>query len=285
MGNVWNFIPFQKNQKSIYSFLIFGVGFSSIMLLIKPVSKRLAIYYDSLQQESKVKNRPKRIILIRHGQSMGNAQDVIYGEMPDNKIPLTEKGKAQACDAGLFLKNYIGNEETIKFYISPFRRTKETLDCIKKNFDEKNYKSIEDPRLREQEWGNLQDPKQLQKIENERDHVGKFYYRFPTGESGADVYDRVSLFLTTLFREIDHESNTLRYEKCHYDNIVIVSHGLFIRLFLMRYFKWTVEQFEELENPSNAGVIILEKNSRGKYETQGPLIKKLKKMKIKTEEI
>lgn len=40
----------------------------------------------------------------------------------------------------------------------------------------------EDPRLREQEWGNFQDPQQMEKIMQQRRETGAFYYRFPTGE-------------------------------------------------------------------------------------------------------
>ena len=40
----------------------------------------------------------------------------------------------------------------------------------------------EDPRLREQEWGNFQDPAKIKEIEKERRQTGAFYYRFPTGE-------------------------------------------------------------------------------------------------------
>ena len=40
----------------------------------------------------------------------------------------------------------------------------------------------EDPRLREQEWGNFQDPTQMEAIMDERRKTGAFYYRFPTGE-------------------------------------------------------------------------------------------------------
>ena len=40
----------------------------------------------------------------------------------------------------------------------------------------------EDPRLREQEWGNFQDPKQMKEIRKQRRETGAFYYRFPTGE-------------------------------------------------------------------------------------------------------
>ena len=42
------------------------------------------------------------------------------------------------------------------------------------------------------------------------------YYRFNNGESGADVYDRTSMFVGTLFREFispDYEN---------YENVVIV---------------------------------------------------------------
>lgn len=44
-----------------------------------------------------------------------------------------------------------------------------------------------DPRVREQEWG-IQDPAQMRTIEMERERVGRFFYRFPNGESGAGVY-------------------------------------------------------------------------------------------------
>ena len=40
----------------------------------------------------------------------------------------------------------------------------------------------EDPRLREQEWGNFQDPQEMEKIKEQRRETGAFYYRFPTGE-------------------------------------------------------------------------------------------------------
>jgi broad specificity phosphatase PhoE len=83
-----------------------------------------------------------------------------------------------------------------------------------------------------------------------RKRVGAFYYRFGTGESGADVYDRASDFLESLFREFKSEHRT--------GNILIVSHGLFIRLFLMRYFHWSVSYFHRVANFSNAGYVVME---------------------------
>lgn len=48
-------------------------------------------------------------------------------------------------------------------------------------------------------------------------------------------------------------------------NIVIVSHGLTIRLFLMKWFKWTVEQFECLKNPKNCEFRVMQLGASGEY--------------------
>ena len=42
-------------------------------------------------------------------------------------------------------------------------------------------------------------------------------------------------------------------------NVIMVTHGLTLRLFLMRYFQYTVEEFEASTNPSNGDIIILER--------------------------
>ena len=48
--------------------------------------------------------RPKRIIVIRHGESMGNLDASLYCKVPDNQIPLSANGIAQAEEAGRKLK-------------------------------------------------------------------------------------------------------------------------------------------------------------------------------------
>ncbi|KAL4322079.1 hypothetical protein AHAS_Ahas14G0174600 [Arachis hypogaea] len=70
-------------------------------------------------------------------------------------------------------------------------------------------------------------------------------------ESAADVYDRITEFRETLKTDIN-----IGYfqppAKRHMDmSLVIISHGLTIRVFLMRWFKWTVAQFEGLHNLDN----------------------------------
>jgi broad specificity phosphatase PhoE len=206
--------------------------------------------------------KPERIILIRHGESIGNADRRVYGEIPDYKLTLTEKGKEQALDCGVRLKK-ITNEASCCFYVSPLWRTRETYQGIKESFDEDDIVYREEPRIREQEWGHLRNLEESNKILKERDEFGTFYFRIPDGESAADVYDRVSDFFGTLHRDF--------HKKGFPENCIIVSHGMTIRLFLMKWFHWTVEEFETLRNPHNCAIIVLQKNGDGKYELKTEL--------------
>lgn len=49
-------------------------------------------------------------------------------------------------------------------------------------------------QLREQDFGNFQDPEGKKREKAERLRFGRFFYRFPNGESGADCYDRITGF-------------------------------------------------------------------------------------------
>jgi hypothetical protein len=42
-----------------------------------------------------------------------------------------------------------------------------------------------------QQFGNLQNFENMRDFKRERSFFGRFYYRFPQGESGLDVYTRV----------------------------------------------------------------------------------------------
>ena len=71
----------------------------------------------------------------------------------------------------------------------------------------------------------------------------------------------------TLFRD---------FEKPDYpENVIIVSHGFTIRIFLMRWFHWSPEEFEELVNPGNGEVIELHFDPLiQKYQLKSKLIRK-----------
>lgn len=209
--------------------------------------------------------RPQRIILIRHGQSMANVDRTLHATIADHKIPLTEEGVKQAREAGtkLFHELYRNDTQppTIQFYTSPYCRTRQTFQGILESLvalGVVSYRNYEDPRLREQDFGNYRPAGAYEDIEYERDTFGTFFYRIPGGESGADVFDRISGAMDTMHRDFRKDDFP--------DNMIVVSHGLTIRLFLMRWFHWTVEQFESLRNPHNCQHYVLDKMPDGKYQ-------------------
>ncbi len=201
--------------------------------------------------------RPKRIILIRHGESEGNIDKGQYLTVPDYALNLTPKGIEQARQAGKTLKEMIG-EEGVYVYLSPYFRTRQTFQYLNESVSTNIVKCFEDPRIREQDWGHLRHPDDNEGIIQARDSFSTFYYRIPDGESGADVYDRVTTFMDTLFRD---------FNKADYPpNVLLVTHGMTLRLFLMRWFHWTVEEFENLRNPHNCQIVVMQKRSDDKYE-------------------
>ena len=151
--------------------------------------------------------KPKKIFLVRHGQSEGNVDNAIYDKKPDYQLELTTKGKIQALEAGKTLRDIIKNER-VKFYVSPLWRTRSTFKEIYSHwrFETDLIEWQEEPRLREQEWGHLRSLKESTRVNKERDDYGAFYYRVPDGESGADVYDRVASFFGSLHRDFEKET-------------------------------------------------------------------------------
>ncbi|MEV0259759.1 histidine phosphatase family protein [Streptomyces sp. NPDC050617] len=185
--------------------------------------------------------RPRRIVLIRHGESEGNVDDTVYEREPDHALSLTEAGRKQAEEAGTGLRATFGDER-VSAYVSPYRRTHQTFQELR--LDASRVRVREEPRLREQDWGNWQDRDDVRKQKAYRDAYGHFFYRFAQGESGADVYDRVGAFLESLWRSFEDPS--------HPPNVLLVTHGLTMRLFCMRWLHWSVAEFESLSNPGNA---------------------------------
>ena len=201
--------------------------------------------------------KPNRIILVRHGESEGNIDKGHYETIPDYALNLTPNGIEQARQAGYEIKEIIGMENAC-VYLSPYFRTRQTYQYIRESIGTNVVKIVEDPRIRELDWGHLRHPDTNEEIMRARDSFSTFYYRIPDGESGADVFDRVSTFLETLYRDFkkrDYPQNTL-----------IITHGLTLRLFLMRWFHWTVEEFENLRNPRNCQVVVMQKKEGGRYQ-------------------
>ncbi|XP_009628163.1 phosphoglycerate mutase-like protein AT74 isoform X3 [Nicotiana tomentosiformis] len=142
--------------------------------------------------------RPKRIILVRHGQSEGNVDESVYTRVADPNVGLTEKGVEEAEECGRKMREMIekdgGDDWKVYFYVSPYKRGIETLRNLAKSFERSRIAGVrEEPRLREQDFGNFQDKEQMKIEKAVRARYGRFFYRFPNGESAADVYDRITV--------------------------------------------------------------------------------------------
>jgi len=205
--------------------------------------------------------RPERIILVRHAESQGNIDDTLFGQTPDWLIPLTPLGHEQAGLAGRNIKAIV-KENPIYVYTSPCVRTKQTTADILESFDESQFIGLrQEPRLTGQQFGNFQDSEVIRKSKRERRNYGRFYFRFPNGESGLDVYCRVTSFIATMFR--DFQNKKIQDKKL---NVIIVTHGLTLRLFIMRWFQLAIHKFEKMINPPNAGIIVMQLRSNEKGE-------------------
>jgi broad specificity phosphatase PhoE len=111
-----------------------------------------------LQAGTILRTRPKRIILVRHGQSEGNIDESAYTRIPDSKIALTEVGWKQAVQCGKKIRHVIESDHEenwqVYFYVSPYRRTLQTLRGIGMAFERDRIAGVrEEPRLREQDFG------------------------------------------------------------------------------------------------------------------------------------
>ena len=184
------------------------------------------------------------IKLIRHGESLANVAGEDQIPLADHRIPLTEKGVMQARHAG----EEIGADylQDALIYTSPFLRARQTLAALLEGagLSLSEARIREDPRLREVEHGYFDVREQQAMIET----FGHFYYRYQGGESPADCYDRVSGFLESFVRSV---------KKTDSQKALIVTHGLSLRVFVMRFLHLTVEQFDQMANPQNADIVTI----------------------------
>jgi hypothetical protein len=100
----------------------------------------------------------------------------------------------QAVQAGKGLHDLAcasGGSHKFFFYTSPYRRSIETYTAMAHEIPKSRILGVqEEVQLREQDFGNFQDAVGKAQEKSERLRFGRFFYRFPNGESGADVYDR-----------------------------------------------------------------------------------------------
>jgi broad specificity phosphatase PhoE len=206
-----------------------------------------------------------RIILIRHGESTANVDPLVYTQVPDHLIQLTDSGKRQAFEAGIRVQGILQGD-SYGVFASPYNRTLETMRHALEAIDISPVLIHQDPRLREQDYGPLRSLSESDALRKQRSMYGRFFYRFPGGESCADIFDRISSFLETLHRRFGEPNFP--------ENILIFSHATAIACFLMRWYHWEYQKFESFtSHPPNCHLVMLEKKSSGDYHLKEPFEK------------
>jgi broad specificity phosphatase PhoE len=151
---------------------------------------------------------PSSIVLVRHGESVGNLADARAREqgadrldLParDADVELSDEGRRQADALG----EWMAQAENLPDLVlsSPYARA---LETARRAVTHTDHEIVLDERLRERDLG-LFDGMTGQGIRKEfadeaerRHRVGKFYYSPPSGESWADVVLRVRSLLADL---------------------------------------------------------------------------------------
>ena len=210
----------------------------------------------------------QNVYLVRHGQSTANVNKAVHYEMPDHAIPLSELGKRQAVAAGHALNEVIDDlfgQGPMRMWVSPYLRTRQTADGIESVLA-KHIKAAMVPRseniaLCEQQFGlfdGIPDEELSEHFPREHAHYklaedfdGKFWPRMPMGESRFDVAMRVQTSFAT-FKE-QAEEDGIR-------NIIVVTHGVAMRAFIMQWRNHPYEWFERETNPGNCDVYRLAAN-------------------------
>lgn len=207
------------------------------------------------------------IFLIRHGESIANIGENYIKRIPDHLVSLSEKGKKQAFDNGIFLAKYCKERgiclDNARLWRSPYLRTRQTSEEFNKSLQISNIR--EDITLIEQQYGLFDSipyeeweklfPKEFEEYERQYKNYGKFYARLPLGESPFDVAIRIHQFMGTIYRD---------YVKHGIETLFVFTHGTTLRSFLLRWFHYSPEWFHEEKNPNNCWIReIIDSNDLG----------------------
>jgi len=156
---------------------------------------------------------PRRLWIVRHGESTGNvarqaAMDAGLAEINidhrDIDVPLSELGEEQAAALGRWFASNRADGVPEVVIGSPYARAQKTAEIIAQHGRFENAEFSWDERLREKEFGildRLTTSGILERYPEQarfRTLLGKFYHRPPAGESWCDVVLRLRSLMDTI---------------------------------------------------------------------------------------
>ena len=202
------------------------------------------------------------VLLVRHARSTANDDPSLYLRVPDHVIPLSRpQDDPSALVAGAVIAALSLDPGSVCAWSSTYLRCKQTRELVlARAFGPAAGAATrrESFLLREQEFGDwdglteeeliAQDPMRFAKRKRMSDQLGRFYFRYPNGESRADVVQRCSIFIGKLHRS-------------RYRHHVVFLHGVTQRALRMAWFNHSVEWFEDEPNPGNCSVLLMRRDA------------------------
>ncbi|MBK8254382.1 MAG: histidine phosphatase family protein [Polyangiaceae bacterium] len=204
----------------------------------------------------------ERIVLVRHAKSVANLDPAIGKHTPDHMVPLVDPHTdEEAHKAGDAIAHLALDPVSVCSWTSSFLRCRQTEGIVLSRAFGEHDATIyrrESFLLREQDfgdWDGLSDDEiqatnayHWEKRRRALDTLGIFYFRYPNGESRADVVERMSIFIGKIHRS-------------RFRTHLIFLHGVTQRAFRMAWMNRSVEWFEGEKNPDNASVLVIERDS------------------------
>ena len=199
---------------------------------------------------------PQELWLIRHGQSAGNvARDAAEAAAGheidiaerDVDVPLSELGIRQSEALASWFASLPQHERPNVVLHSPYVRAAETAKVLIRRLERESLLAVNaDERLREKEFGILDRltthgiAHKYPDLYAQRQHVGKFYFRPPGGESWCDVILRLRSFIEMVTREHRRE------------RVLLVAHQVIVNC--LRYLLERLDESKILEYDRNGDV-------------------------------
>lgn len=199
--------------------------------------------------------------------STANLDPAVYLRDPDHLIPLaTPHGEESVRRAGDLLRDMAVDPKTVCAWHSPYLRCLQTQEHVLERAFGADAAIVfrrESFLLREQEFGDwdglteaeitARDPVRAEQRRKLEAAHGAFYFRFPFGESRADVVQRTTMFVGKLHRS-------------SFETHVISLHGVTQRALRMSWFNYAVNWFEHEPNPKNGSVVLIERGENGAWQ-------------------
>jgi len=209
---------------------------------------------------------PDRLWIVRHGQSAGNVardaaersrQHWIDVATRDVDTPLSGLGEQQSRALGRWFGALPAGSRPSVVLSSPYARSLRSAELIVDSAGHfrRDLDIVADERLREKEFGVLDRMttfgirQTYPMLSEQRQHVGKFYFRPPGGESWCDVILRLRSVLDTLTREYSGR------------DVLIVGHQVIVNCFRYLFERMTETEVLAIDREAdvpNCGVTFYE---------------------------